>query len=60
MRFTAILSSLFLLATLGLAAPIAEPEDVVARGEGIDARAEETYCYIKRGSEKREADCAVP
>lgn len=31
MRFTAVLSSLFILATLGLAAPIAEPTaDVVA------------------------------
>lgn len=31
MRFTTVLSSLFVLATLGLAAPIAEPTpDVVA------------------------------
>ncbi|CAI7641458.1 unnamed protein product [Penicillium discolor] len=51
MRFTALLSSLFILATLGLAAPIAEPTaDVVARDE-VAARGSLGYCYIKRGTE---------
>ncbi|KAJ5569722.1 uncharacterized protein N7459_009152 [Penicillium hispanicum] len=57
MRFIAALSSLLLIATFGLAAPVAEV-DVVARDESLVARGEETYCYIKRGEEKREADCA--
>ncbi|KAJ5203443.1 hypothetical protein N7449_005522 [Penicillium cf. viridicatum] len=55
MRFTTVLSSLFVLATLGLAAPIAEPTpDVVARDE-VAARGSLGYCYIKRGTDGTDA-----
>ncbi|CAI7653125.1 unnamed protein product [Penicillium palitans] len=55
MRFTTVLSSLFVLATLGLAAPIAEPTpDVVARDE-VAARGSLGYCYIKRGTDGKDA-----
>ncbi|KAJ5083621.1 hypothetical protein N7456_013048 [Penicillium angulare] len=48
MRFSTVFSSISLLATLSLAAPIANPEaNVVVREEAGTAGAE-TYCYIKR------------